>query len=75
MLAAGRSPYQGRRQNGRPRWVSSPSTGAAPSGPSFVGLGRVYVEDPEFRARYEAVAPGLSEYLAEAMRVFAEREL
>jgi hypothetical protein len=35
----------------------------------------MYVEDPEFHARYEAVAPGLAEYLAEAMRVFAEAEL
>ncbi|HEV2532223.1 MerR family transcriptional regulator [Phenylobacterium sp.] len=49
--------------------------GALPDKPRFVGLGRVYVEDPEFRARYDSVAPGLSEYLAEAMRVFAEREL
>ena len=49
--------------------------GVTPSGPAFAGLGRVYVDDPEFRARYEGVAPGLSDYLAEAMKVFAEREL
>jgi DNA-binding transcriptional MerR regulator len=49
--------------------------GVMPSKASFAGLGRTYVEDPEFHARYEGVAPGLSEYLCEAMRVFAEREL
>jgi hypothetical protein len=35
----------------------------------------MYVDHPDFRARYEAVQPGLSEYLAGAMRSFAEREL
>jgi DNA-binding transcriptional MerR regulator len=49
--------------------------GVAPSRAAFAGLGRVYVEDPEFRTRYEGVAPGLPDYLAEAMRIFAEREL
>jgi MerR family transcriptional regulator, thiopeptide resistance regulator len=49
--------------------------GEAPSKRRFVGLGQFYVEHPEFRARYEAKAAGLSEYLAVAMQVFAEREL
>ena len=31
--------------------------------------------NPDFRARYEAVRPGLTEYLAEAMRRFADTEL
>lgn len=39
---------------------------------AFAGLGRMYLEVPEFTQRYEAVAPGLTEYLAEAMRVYAE---
>jgi len=55
-------------------WVAA-WWGAAPNKPSFTGLGRMYVEGPEFRARYDTVAPGLAEYLAEAMRVAAEREL
>lgn len=46
-----------------------------PTREAFVGLGRMYGEHPDFQARYEAMAPGLTEYLAEAMRVFAEREL
>ena len=49
--------------------------GTAPTRDRFIGLGRFYVEHGEFRDRYEAKAKGLSEYLAEAMRVFAEREL
>jgi DNA-binding transcriptional MerR regulator len=55
-------------------WVAA-WWGVTPSGPRFAGLGRMYVEDPEFRARYESIASGLSEYLAEAMKVFAGREL
>jgi hypothetical protein len=44
-----------------------------PAALTIAGLGRLYLEVPEFTQRYEAVAPGLTEYLAEAMgRVFAE---
>lgn len=46
-----------------------------PTAEAFAGLGALYLEHPEFTARYEAVAPGLAEYLAEAMRSFAEAEL
>lgn len=49
--------------------------GQAPTRERFIGLGGFYVEHPEFRARYEAKAAGLSEYLAAAMKTFAEREL
>ncbi len=49
--------------------------GAAPTRERFIGLGGFYVENPEFRARYEAKAAGLSEYMAAAMKAFAEREL
>jgi DNA-binding transcriptional MerR regulator len=49
--------------------------GQAPTRERFIGLGGYYVEHPEFRARYEAKAAGLSEYLAAAMKAFAEREL
>lgn len=44
-----------------------------PTPEAFTGLGRLYLEHPEFTARYEAITPGLTEYLAEAMRVYAER--
>ena len=46
-----------------------------PTREAYVGLGQLYIQHPDFHARYEAVQPGLAEYLAEAMRAFAEREL
>jgi DNA-binding transcriptional MerR regulator len=46
-----------------------------PSRESFIGLGDLYLESPDFTARYEAIAPGLTEYYAAAMRAFAEASL
>lgn len=46
-----------------------------PTRESYTGLGRLYQEHPDFRARYDGRAAGLTDYLAEAMRAFAEREL
>ena len=46
-----------------------------PSREAYAGLGQLYSEHADFRARYEAVQPGLTEYLVGAMRSFAEREL
>jgi DNA-binding transcriptional MerR regulator len=42
-----------------------------PSAGTFAGLGRLYAEDERFKARYEALAPGLADYLRRAMEVFA----
>jgi DNA-binding transcriptional MerR regulator len=50
-------------------WNREPEPGG------FAGLGRMYLDVPEFTERYEAIAPGLTEYLAEAMRVFADRQV
>ena len=55
-------------------WVGR-SWKSPPTAEAYAGLADLYLEHPDFRARYEAVRPGLSEYLAEAMRRFAEREL
>jgi hypothetical protein len=38
---------------------------------AFAGLGRMYVEHPEFRARYETRQAGLAEYMAAAMTLYA----
>ena len=46
-----------------------------PKREAYIGLGQLYLDHPDFRARFEAVRPGLTEYLAGAMRAFAEREL
>lgn len=53
-------------------WVGR-SWNREPTPDAFKGLGHLYRENPEFTARYEAIAPGLTEYFAEAMRVFAEK--
>jgi hypothetical protein len=37
----------------------------------YRGLARGYVEHPEFRAFYERVRPGLAEFMAAAMEVYA----
>jgi MerR family transcriptional regulator, thiopeptide resistance regulator len=42
-----------------------------PSMGIFAGLGRMYAEDGRFKARYEAIAPGLADYLLRAMAAFA----
>jgi len=55
-------------------WVAR-SWPSPPTAEAFAGLGAMYLEHPEFTARYEAIAPGLAEYMAEAMRCFAEAEL
>lgn len=55
-------------------WVSA-SWPQPPTAQAFAGLGAMYLEHPEFTARYEAIAPGLAEYMAEAMRSYAEAEL
>lgn len=46
-----------------------------PTRAGYLGLAGIYEEHPDFRARYEARAAGLTEYLAEAMRLYAERAL
>lgn len=46
-----------------------------PDRASYAGLGQVYVEDARFRQRYDALAPGLAEFLRDATAIYAEREL
>lgn len=41
----------------------------------YPGLGELYVDDPEFRARYDAVAPGLAEYWRDAITEYAAARL
>jgi DNA-binding transcriptional MerR regulator len=60
-----------RRHHG---WVAT-MWNRTPSAQAYIGLGQMYVDHPDFHARYEAVQPGLAEYLATAMRSFAEAEL
>ncbi len=53
-------------------WIAK-SWNREPTPDAFAGLAHLYQDNPEFTARYEAIAPGLTEYLAEAMRAFAEK--
>jgi hypothetical protein len=40
---------------------------------SYAGLGAMYTDHPDFRARFEAIEPGFAEWLAAAMRAHAAR--
>jgi len=46
-----------------------------PNAQAYAGLGKMYGDSPDFRAVYEAVRPGLTDYLAQAMAVFARTTL
>lgn len=55
------------------RWVSHSWT---PDAAAFRGLGRYYVENPEFRGTYDDdKIPGCPEFIAAAMAVYADRSL
>jgi DNA-binding transcriptional MerR regulator len=46
-----------------------------PTRAAYIGLSGLYNEHPDFRARYENRAAGLTEYLQSAMKAFAEKAL
>lgn len=46
-----------------------------PDRTSYRGLGQTYVDNPEFKARYDEKAPGLAEYLRDAAAAFAAQRL
>lgn len=55
------------------RWVSH---SWMPDAAAFAGLGRHYVENPEFRGTYDdEEIPGCPEFIAEAMAIYADRSL
>jgi hypothetical protein len=37
----------------------------------FAGLGQMYVEHPDFRARFDGIRPRLAEFLRDAMARYA----
>lgn len=54
-------------------WVSH---SWVPDAASFKGLGELYRDDPEFRATYDGEDhPGTAAFIAQAMAIFADREL
>jgi len=46
-----------------------------PDAERYAGLGRLYVDHPDFRARYDAVHPRLAEFLRDSMAVHARTVL
>ncbi len=53
-------------------WVS---LAWVPDARAYAALGRLYVESDEFRRVYDEHRAGLAVFLAEAMRIYAERSL
>ena len=45
--------------------------GRPPSAEAYAGMATMYAEHPEFRARYEAMAPGFAEWISEAVTAYA----
>jgi DNA-binding transcriptional MerR regulator len=43
-----------------------------PDAAAYANLGRMYVDDERFTATYDAIAPGLAAYYAEAMAAYAD---
>jgi DNA-binding transcriptional MerR regulator len=46
-----------------------------PSAEMVAGLGAMYADSPEFRAHYDELAPGLAEFLRDAMAIYAREEM
>ena len=46
-----------------------------PGREAYTGLGRTYVDDPRFRARYDALDPRLAEFLSAALGTWAQAHL
>ena len=46
-----------------------------PTRAAYAGLGDLYVENPDFKARYDGIAPGLADWMAAAMKAYAGRHL
>jgi len=45
----------------------------SPDAESYRGLGRLYLEHPEFKSHYEKVAPGLADFMCRAIDRFCDR--
>jgi len=54
------------------QWVGL-SWKRVPSAEAYDGLADLYVSHPDFVARYETIAPGFAQYLADAMKAWAAR--
>ncbi len=56
----------------QPHWrLTGRYWGEAPSAEAYSGLGEMYVQHPDFKARYDAMADGFAEWLSTAMTAYA----
>jgi hypothetical protein len=46
-----------------------------PSKDAYIGLGRLYVEDPRFTQNDDKYAPGCAEFMAASMQIYAQENL
>jgi len=53
-------------------WVATFWT---PNAASYAGLGQLYTDNPEFRANYDKVRPGLADFMRAAMEIYSARNL
>ena len=74
-MAAGEAPETARAQALTARHYEWVCRAWKPNRGAYIGLGEMYVSHPDFRVTYDAVRPGLAEYVAKAMRVYAEATL
>lgn len=54
------------------RWINRSWT---PDRESYTGLGRLYVDSPEFKAQFDAHAEGFAEYVRDAIAAYASARL
>ncbi|HEY4940484.1 MAG TPA: MerR family transcriptional regulator [Rhizomicrobium sp.] len=74
-MAAGEAPGCERVQALTARHYAWVCRAWKPNKQAYIGMGQMYVSHADFRATYDAVRPGLAEYLAAAMKVYAESSL
>ena len=46
-----------------------------PNKDAYIGLGKMYVEDPRFTQNYDKYAKGCAEFMAKAMQIYAQENL
>lgn len=55
-------------------WVAK-TWKSPPRAEAYAGLGDLYTANPDFKARYEAIRPGLAAWMAATMKAYADRVL
>ncbi|RLV09869.1 MerR family transcriptional regulator [Streptomyces griseocarneus] len=75
LIEAGVAPSDPRSMELMERQYAAVSLFWTPDRRSFTGLGRMYVDAPDFKARYDAKHPALAEFLRDAVAAYAEQRL